>query len=350
MKRILALWLALVLALTGCAAMLERSYQSVQPHVEQDPAEGDPSILRAENYQSLVSAVLHFVSEGRSDGKIRLYKYTGDVEADLSSACEEVRTEDPLGAYALDGIDYECSRIVSYYECTLTFRYRRSRAQRESIQQVSGLSSIRDAVRTAMEDCQTELVLRLSSYYADPESLQDLARQAYRELGLNALGRPEMAVALYPENGVQKIAELTFDYGVSRAAMMRRQDLVDQAAGELLDSLTGGDEAVAWTLAQAIHCGEAGEASAYAALVSGEANHLGAAMTYQGLCQLAGIPCQIVSGTREGKGRYWNIVELGGVFRHVDVYAQLPEEEFLRTDSQMEEYNWDTGAYPACAD
>ena len=77
---------------------------------------------------------------------------------------------------------------------------------------------------------------------------------------------------------------------------------------------------------------------------------LGAAMTYQGLCQLAGIPCQIVSGTREGKGRYWNIVELGGVFRHVDVYAQLPEEEFLRTDSQMEEYNWDTGAYPACAD
>ena len=42
----------------------------------------------------------------------------------------------------------------------------------------------------------------------------------------------------------------------------------------------------------------------------------------------------------------------GGVAKawHVDVYAQYPEEEFLRTDSQMEGYNWDTEAYPACAE
>ncbi len=350
MKRLLSLVLAMTLALSGCSVLLEREYQSVEPHVEQAAAEEDPSILKAETYQSLVSAVLHFVSEGMESGKVRLYKYTGDVESDLAAACAEVLTEDPLGAYALERIDHEYNRIVSYYECTLTFHYRRTQDQIEAIQSVSGQSAIRDAVRTALAGYQPDLALRLSSYYADPDTLQDLTRQAYRELGLAALGRPETTVSLYPETGTQRIAELSFTYELSRSTLLIQANAVEQAAEKLTAERDDSDEAAAWALAQAIHCGASGEASAYAALVSGEANHLGAAMTYQGLCQLAGIPCQLVSGTCEGKGRYWNIVEVDGVFRHVDVYAQLPQEEFFRTDSQMTDYNWDPDDYPICAD
>lgn len=350
MKRLLTLVLVLTLLLSGCSLLLQREYQSVQPHVEQAAAEEDPSILKAENYQSLVSAVLHFVSGGLESGKVRLYKYTGDVEADLEAACAEVLTEDPLGAYALEGIDHEYNRIVSYYECTLTFHYRRTKAQIEAVQPVSGQSSIRDAVRTALVGYQPDLALRLSSYYADPDALLDLMRQAYRELGLAALGRPEVTVSLYPDSGSQRIAELSFTYTEPRSTLLLRADAVERAAEKLTAEPYESDEAAAWALAQAIHCGPEGEASAYAALVEGEASHLGAAMTYQGLCQLAGIPCQLVSGTCAGKGRYWNIVEVDGVFRHVDVYAQQPRETFFRTDSQMPDYNWDQNLYPVCAD
>lgn len=350
MRRVLALTLAAILLLSGCSAMLERDYQVAVPHEEQEAAEEDPSILRAENYQGLVSAVLHFVSEGMTEGKVRLYKYTGDVESDLSAACAEVAEEDPLGAYALEGIEYEYSRIVSYYECSLTFHYRRTAAQIASVQAVTGQSGIRDAVRQALSEYRSEVVLRLSSYYAETDTLQDAVRQAYRELGLSALGRPEVTVTLYPESGVQRIAEITFEYDKTKAELLREKQAVQEAAEALVDQLPNSDEEKAWLLAQAISCGENGEDSAYAALVEGTASHLGAAMTYQGLCQLAGIPCQIVSGTRDGKGRYWNIVELDGVFRHVDVYAKEGRDTFLHTDSQMTNYNWDTTAYPACAD
>lgn len=44
MKRLLSLALVLTLALSGCSVLLEREYQSVEPHVEQAAAEEDPSI------------------------------------------------------------------------------------------------------------------------------------------------------------------------------------------------------------------------------------------------------------------------------------------------------------------
>ena len=57
-KRVLALALCGCLALTGCSAMLERSYESTAAHVDKPVTAEDSSVLRVENYQELVSAVL----------------------------------------------------------------------------------------------------------------------------------------------------------------------------------------------------------------------------------------------------------------------------------------------------
>ena len=165
-RRLTALTLSLALLLSGCSGLLERSQRTVNPHVEQAASEGDPSVLRAENYQSLVSAVLHFVSEGMERGKVRLYKYTGNIGDDLASACDEVMLEDPLGAYALEDIDWNYNRIVSYYECSFQFTYRRTAEQIQSVRSVNGVTAIRNALEEAMAAGQTEAVLRVSSYYA----------------------------------------------------------------------------------------------------------------------------------------------------------------------------------------
>ena len=50
--------LCLILTLPGCASLLERSYSSSAPHVDRPTVAEDPSVLRAENYRELVSAVL----------------------------------------------------------------------------------------------------------------------------------------------------------------------------------------------------------------------------------------------------------------------------------------------------
>ena len=63
----LALALSLALPLTGCGSMLERSYASVTPHTQFYDESAITSTLGAENYQGLVSALLHLV-ERRMNG------------------------------------------------------------------------------------------------------------------------------------------------------------------------------------------------------------------------------------------------------------------------------------------
>ena len=96
----LALALSLALPLTGCGSMLERSYASVTPHTQFYDESAITSTLGAENYQGLVSALLHLVEEGEETGVIRLYQYssvTGSAASDVDQACQEATREDPLG-------------------------------------------------------------------------------------------------------------------------------------------------------------------------------------------------------------------------------------------------------------
>ena len=60
----LLLSLGLVLGLAGCGSMLERSYASVTPHTQFSDESDSGSVLRAETYQGLVSALLHLVEQG----------------------------------------------------------------------------------------------------------------------------------------------------------------------------------------------------------------------------------------------------------------------------------------------
>ncbi|MBR1780169.1 MAG: hypothetical protein IJ751_02040, partial [Oscillospiraceae bacterium] len=167
-RRVIAVLLccALLTGLTGCGSFYTRSYSSILPHQEQSASDEDASILRAENYTDLVSCVQHFVSMGQSSGTIHLYQYTGDVEKDLEAACDEVLTQDPLGAYMLSRIDHSYSHIVSYYECTLSFTYRRTMQDMAAIVSAYGTGTIRDQIGAALSSFQPGLVLRTSEYYA----------------------------------------------------------------------------------------------------------------------------------------------------------------------------------------
>ncbi len=123
--------------------MLNRKYVSMEPHDQFSYAGTGSSVLRAETYQGLVNAIVYLVSQGSEQGVIRLYNYTRDVEADLSSACLEVAKEDPLGAYAVDYIKYDFSRIVSYYEADVHITYRRTAEQIKNVLSVTGSSAIK---------------------------------------------------------------------------------------------------------------------------------------------------------------------------------------------------------------
>ena len=70
--RLTALALALLTALGGCSAMLEREYQSVEPHVRLSVAEDDSNAVWAESYSELQGAILAQVKTHQEVGVIRL--------------------------------------------------------------------------------------------------------------------------------------------------------------------------------------------------------------------------------------------------------------------------------------
>lgn len=359
MKRVIAA--ALLCALlcgvgTGCGGIFNRSYSSVTPHQEQAASDEDAAVLRAENYADLVSCVQHFVSMGQATGTVHVYKYSGDIEADLEAAAAEVLTEDPLGAYALKNIEYRYSRIVSYYECSFDFTYRRTREDMASIVSAYGTAAIRNLLQQTMANFNYTLTIRTSSYYVDQSSLHALAREAYYSSPATALGYPGIAISVYPETGNTRIVEINFTYDyLNRETMLQWSQEVTAAAAQMAGQDTAADRNVAWQLCSRLadntDFNPEGSSSVYSALCQGQADSEGIALAYLLLCRQANIPCQLVQGTLDGVPHWWNLITLEDVSWQLDVTSGDGAEGFLHTDGEMEAsgYNWSREDYPVCA-
>lgn len=350
---LLACALALT-GLTGCGSIFDRRYSSVTTHQEQSASEEDASILRAETYADLVSCVQHFVSMGQPSGTVHVYKYSGDIESDLKKACAEVRTEDPLGAYALNDIEYSYSRIISYYECTFQFSYRCSVSDIASIVSTYGNGAIRDLIQEKLSNFDASLVIRTSSFYAERASLYTLVQEAYYTSPDTAMGYPDVTISIYPNSGETRIVEFSFTYEWTQTTLRQRSEEVASAAAALVGQDTAADGTVAWLLysrlLQQTTYRSDGSANVYSALCLGAANSEGIALAYSLLCEQSGITCQLVKGTLDGEPHCWNIITLGDVSWHLDVTRSDPEGAFLHGDDLMLQagYSWSQEDYPAC--
>ena len=321
----LGLALGLLLTVPGCASMLERSYTSSTAHVDRPTTAEDSSILRVENYRELVSAVLYLVSEGAEEGIIQLHDYAGVVENDLTAACLEVTAEDPLGAYCVDYIKHEYTRVVSYYQATLDIHYRRTQEQVRSMVRVTGTGAIRTELRQALAQFTGEVVLRVAYFSEDEQSIAQLIRQAYYDTPAAALGCPEAEIVLYPDSGRERVVEILLTYPESAEELRRKSEALSDKGREL--AAEGGSQPVTteketpeeraqrnisalW--AEAVYAPDGGS-TAYDALVAGVANDEGMALAY---ALLSGG--QVVEGTLRDALRFWIDLGLPGETLYLD--------------------------------
>lgn len=318
--RLLALCLACAVALSGCAAMLEREYSSVEDHNEHPASDGPAGALRVESYQELVSAILYYVGRGQEQGTIHLYNYDETVEGDLERACLEVVQEDPLGAYAVDYIKYEVQHIVSYYEAQVQIIYRRTQAQIASVTSVTGSTAIRSELREAMESFRSERVLRIGYFDERGVDLQQLAREAYYAAPAGAFGMPEVTFAFYPEEttGRQRIVEVLLTYGEEPETLSARQGELLERVEALAAPLAGkSGEAVARAVFDAVRENAVytdspeGPSTPYAALLGGGADSEGFALLTKLLLDRVGVECTVTEGTRGGRTRFWVTADWG---------------------------------------
>lgn len=367
--RLAALLLAGALLLSGCAAMTERDYLSIQPHKDALSAGNDPSVFRVENYTELGEAIHGMVEAGVEHGVVHLSNYAprsakGDVEADLADACAEVAQRDPLGAYAVDFIKHDKAYIVSYYEANIYITYRRTPEQVKSIVSVTGTSAVRTEIQEALSGFSAEKVLRISYFAEDAAAIRDLVRQAYYASPLFALGMPEIEVDIYPSDerytGALRIVEISLTYPEDQETLRKQAQALAQRAGGLSGVTQGlGGEVSARAIDLLLKSdvtylspeqkdGPQRRNTAYAALVEGTADSEGLALAYQLLAEQEGLESYVVSGAVGDTPHFWNIVGLpDGEYRHVDVTA---EEGVGLSDADLVAlgYRWDRSAYRAC--
>ena len=369
-KRVWALLLTLsLLPLSGCAAMLERGRETVSTHVDYAVTE-DESILRAETYQGLVNAMLYFVSGHRTGGTIRLYNYTGDVEADLANARDEVMYDDPLGAYSVGDLTCGVTRILTYYEIELQITYIRTAREMDALREVTGLAGVRQELKRLVTG-QEESATFLASYFSgDKALLEEL-------LLLACYSAPELSwhhdvssreIILYPETGTRRVIEarLTWSQSVEAVAAEEQEyaKQLETAAAALLEANPpAGEGYTVEELAAIVRVSSggpdrAGTPLALYALTGEPASDFGLLMAMEYLCQQCGIESEPVNGS-DG---LWLIVATPEGYRHLlprELYPdgageEEPEEEpralRLYTDQELTGLGleWNAALHPAC--
>ena len=342
-----ALGLTALMLLSGCSAMLVREYQSVEPHVRLSVAEDDSNAVWAESYSELQSAILAQVKAHQEVGVIRLKNWKGDVEEQLTRACDEISHSDPLGAYSVDRIQHSFTRMVSYYEATITIDYRRSAEQIAAVTTVTGSGAIRAELLDALDGFVPETVFQINYFdeTQDADYIRDLIREAYYDLPAAALGMPEAQVNLYPDEGSRRVVEVLLTYPEDAKTLQGKRVQLEDAATDLVELAS----VLFSALRERSAADGAAGSTAYHALVEGAADSEGMALAYKELCDLAELPCQVVEGDLDGVPHFWTIVTLEEGSFHVDPSR---EEGVLLTDAQMAQagYTWPEGEYPVCGE
>ena len=308
--------LAFAALLQGCSpVLLEREYATEQVHEERGPL-SDRSVLRADSQASLKNAILELIGQRVEHGVIRLYNYPGDVGEALSAACLEVKQNDPMGAYAVDYITHDFTRIVSYYEVNLYISYRRSYEEiKNVVTATGGGSAMKDVLQQALGTFSASAALRISDYADNAVDADAALREAYDAAPGAAFGLPEWDVAIYPDHGADRLIEVTLVYQDAPEMLRRRQEQVMRSASALTEQLEEDThQAQVSQLYQRLKrrtvYSPTGGGTVDAALIDRRANSEGIAMAMALLCQEAGIPCAILRGTNRDAAWVWNRMTL----------------------------------------
>lgn len=210
-KKLVGLFsLALVcVLLSGCGSFLNRQYGVTEPHSAAYFGSEDRSVLRVENYQDLVNALLMLVDRRAVEATVWFYPSgaTPNAVDAMARACSEVQQETPLGAYTVDYLSYTLDESSHNYSVLhLNIGYRRSAEQVNAIVHATGVSALYDLLTAAADRGEGEVVVQVNTFDQSRQEIRDAvaALQLARYLEEHP---PEDTPAEEPEEGEALIEE-----------------------------------------------------------------------------------------------------------------------------------------------
>ena len=209
--RIIPVLLSLCL-LTGCTAMLERTYTTSEPHSSKFWESEAAGTLRAENHQDIVNDLLLLVSQHTETATLRLYNFKDEMKVTdtLERATTEILQETPMGAYAVEYITSSVQAQRGYYEVAVQISYRRTAEQVQAVVNATSTEAVYNLLETALDEEKTELAVRIGYWSANGyERVESAMTQLREDRGLTE-GKPWL-VYYYPADGPVGLVEFLLD-------------------------------------------------------------------------------------------------------------------------------------------
>ena len=180
MKNYLPVLLLTCLLLTGCGALLERSYSVVEPYADRYWDSAAEDTLRAENHQDLVNSLLMLVEERAEEGTIRCYGAANSY-LQAQSACREVSEETALGSYLLSSLTFDYANSAGYSALTCRMSYREDAEDPASLMTLSDSQSLVDLLRLTVREELEKQTARFP-YNTPREEVTGAVERLWREL------------------------------------------------------------------------------------------------------------------------------------------------------------------------
>ena len=352
-RSLVCLCLCLCLILSGCNWM-SGSYVSVEPHRERDTY-NDTDVVSASNYLQLRAALEKLIHSGAESGIINVSEFNqSTVQSSVEMADRYVRHSYPIGAYAVESIDYEIGTNAGQPAVSVEIKYMRSRTEILSIRSVADMNEARKLIEESLKDCDSSVTMMIDSFVE-----QDFAQLVadYAEMYPQfVMEIPQVSVGIFPDSGSRRVLELTFTYQTSRETLRQMQSQVTPVfnAAALYVSGEGADtqkyaQLYAFLMERFDYEITTSITPAYSLLRHGVGDNRAFAVVYAAMCRLAGLECMTVTGTRNGEPWCWNIITDNENHFHVDLLRSSASGGFQElTDDDMNGYVWDYSAYPEC--
>ena len=363
MKKACALLLAALLLTfaSGCGSLFEAEYDYEEPVTgDFSTLSGDAAEIR--NYSMLKTALTDMISRHEEQGEFRLANYKGSPSEDLAAACYEIKSTNPLGAYAVESLSYDTSYVVSYYMANIFISYKRTAEELDRIVYAPTAGDFDRILCTAEDERAPDAVVRVYSSVVDEAYIRTLLRRHYYENPAAMTAEPEIRVESYPNEGANRVHCVSFDYAVSRTERDNMAAELDAALDAAASALTETEpaklalEGIEWLSSLCTEpLTDRFSDTAYGAVLLHSSDSKAMALAFRALCGKLEIPCTVVEGSIGAMGaepHFWNIIELEGAYYHVDAsaFAAAPNQAFLLSDDALwGTYIWATEDYPQCS-
>lgn len=358
--RIVPTLLATVLLLGCLSGCRSAEYLHIQEHIdpfsykETTEATETPR-LTAGSYYELRSVLISLVTDGAEHSEIFLEDYPADADSDMKRLVNYMTQVDPVGAYAIDYVNYELSPGQRERSVTFDLVYRRSAGEIAAIRSVRGNEQADKLVFAALEEFAPSVTLQISGY--KQEDFEKTIREYCLYHPEKTVMCSEVSASVYPESGNVRVVEFHFTYEQTKDEL---RNTVSDTAVALSSAYNymryGQTQTDCASLALSYLSGrfqyvESEDATVYSLLCKGTANSSAFASAFAYLCRSAEIECHIVEGEKNAQPYSWIMLQLDEAWYHFDIYQTVMNESRtleLRTDADMTGFTWDTEQYPVC--